>query len=133
MSKTGGMRTFATALLSFALLLGCGGDTTDEPKGNLELHLHLEPSPARVGQARLHIHIVDADGANVDGATLEVEPWMPSHGHGSPETPKVVGHGDGMYEAFPITFNMPGPWEIGVKAKTDEDRGSATLEVDVQG
>lgn len=128
------MKKFMAALLSLSFLtFACGGEDKEESTGNLTLHLHLEPSPARVGQARLHIHVQDAEGGNVENAALEVVPWMPSHGHGSPETPKVIESGAGMYEAFPITFSMPGPWEIRVKAKAGGEHGAETLEVDVAG
>jgi hypothetical protein len=42
---------------------------------------------------------------------------MEVHGHGSTEEPVIEPLGDGEYEASPITFTMPGPWEVNVDAE----------------
>ncbi len=53
-----------------------------------------------------------ATGAPIDGADLQVTPFMPDHGHPSAKTVRIEPTGvPGQYELSPINFWMPGLWE----------------------
>ena len=63
---------------------------------------------------------VSAGGAALpplSGATLEVSPFMPDHGHGSPVkvvvSPTAIA---GQYQLAPINLWMPGYWETTIHA-----------------
>lgn len=115
-------------ILPLALLLAaCGGDS-DDPKQEGDLRIEvvsIEPDPPVVGQNTLVFSISDAEGEPVIGATVEVEPFMPHHNHGSTETPVVTDLGDGTYRADPVTFQMPGHWEVRIEAVFGDLIGSA--------
>lgn len=83
------------------------------------------------GQHTLTIHVSDLDGSAVEGATVTVDPQMPSHGHGSSETPVITELGDGTYQADNVTFQMPGPWEVTIEATKGELSGSLLMDIDV--
>jgi hypothetical protein len=56
-------------------------------------------------------------GAPVDGAGLEVTPYMPAHGHGTPIIPTITPTGDpGQYKVAPVNLWMPGVWQTTIKA-----------------
>jgi hypothetical protein len=66
-------------------------------------------------------------GAPVDGASLTVTPFMPSHQHGSPirtEITPVVGQA-GQYTLSPVNMWMPGVWEVTIKGSTDTTTDTA--------
>ncbi len=107
-----------------------GSDPTPTPQ-TLTVTATLTAT-ATVGQNTLDIHVTDPDGAPVAGATVVVDPQMPSHGHGSTETPTVTDLGAGDYQAFPVTFQMKGPWVVHVTATDGAGReGSLDLPVEV--
>lgn len=114
-------------LLVLLPLAACGADD-DTDHGSLQITAHLEPDPPRVGPNALHIQVLDAAGDPVEGATLTVEPFMPAHGHGSSEDPVVTEQGGGHYRADPITFTMPGQWEVTIEARADGERGKLVLD-----
>jgi nitrogen fixation protein FixH len=121
-------------LLPFAavvLLLACGtGSETSE--GTLQLSATIAPDPPVAGRNTLTIEVRDAQGQPVEGASLEVKPWMPSHGHGSTETPVVSALGEGRYRATPVTFSMPGQWEVTILATSGTDKGEKKLSWNVK-
>jgi hypothetical protein len=63
---------------------------------------------------------VEFEGAPVEGATVQVTPFMPDHGHGSPAAPSVSELGSGLYLADPIKFIMTGYWRTTVRVTTPE-------------
>lgn len=103
-----------------------------EHAGTLQITASMDPDPPRVGQNVLNALVLDRDGAPVDGATVTVTAEMPMHGHGSTEHAVVTGGGEGQYTADPVTFQMPGMWQVTVQAKTENDTGSKTFEYNVQ-
>lgn len=131
--------------VAVALALGlaaCGGDE-DTGGGSAADPLHrqgeqgalmaelLPPAEgATTGHNTFVIRLMDGEHAPVAGATVTVEPWMPMHGHGSPETSVVTERGDGEYEAD-VLFNMPGAWELRIAATAGDvaDRFVFPLEV----
>lgn len=112
-----------------------------DPDAADEDHLHIDtewPEAVKTGQNTLKIHLRDHDDAPITGATIVVDPQMPIHGHGSSEDPVVTELGEGNYEAFPVTFTMPGPWVVHVTATAKDEAGQTverdiSLDVDVPG
>lgn len=82
--------------------------TTDE--GLYALVVEVHPDPPQAGDVDLTVEI-RSDGAAVEGATLLIEPWMPSMGHGITEPPTIQEAGGGRYDAT-FVINMPGTWEL---------------------
>ena len=133
----------ALVLVSAGLsLAGCGDaaeqkdETHDGPRvsdqGLFEAHVTPEPAEPTTGQNELMIHLMDADGAAVAGAALAVEPWMPAHGHGSPEDPVVTEDGDGMYTVTNLVYSMPGHWEVRIDIEAGQQSDLLVLEYDVE-
>jgi hypothetical protein len=63
-------------------------------------------------------------GSPMDGATLTVTPFMPSHQHGTPIQVTVQPAGQpGQYTLTPVNLWMPGVWEttINVSSGTTTD------------
>ena len=42
------------------------------------------PAPPRAGENTWKVKLSQSDGTAIEGATINVEPWMPKHQHGSP-------------------------------------------------
>jgi hypothetical protein len=56
-------------------------------------------------------------GAPVDGAMLQVTPFMPAHQHGSPISVTITpGTTAGEYNLTPVNLWMPGVWETTIRA-----------------
>lgn len=66
------------------------------------------------------VGLADASGAAMPGATLDVRPWMPDHGHGSPVQVVTEELGDGQYEITPLNLFMAGYWEITINVSDAE-------------
>lgn len=113
------------------LVAACGTAQDAEPSGDLLITLSWD-QPPQVGRNTLTVEIADAAGAEVAGATVEVTPYMPHHGHGSTESSVVTHEGAGLYRAFPVTLQMPGMWEITVRAEKGLQFGEDILEVTVE-
>lgn len=71
------------------------------------------PAPPVKGMNELTLELTDSAGA-VDGATVNVAPFMPDHGHGSTVTPVVAASGGGRYTVTKIYLAMAGLWKITV-------------------
>ena len=80
---------------------------------------------------RMHswvLHIEDASGVAIEGATIEVEGGMPEHDHGLPTQPRVTADlGGGNYRLDGMRFHMRGYWEITVRIKTDNGTTTVTI------
>jgi hypothetical protein len=113
------LRVFAT-VLSLGLS-ACGAPAEDTPTsdydavtsqaGEFQGEFHLRP--ATIGENSLEFRL-ERDGTAVSNAEVELELWMPAHGHTSPVTPRVRDLGNGRYLAENVVFNMPGTWECRV-------------------
>ena len=68
--------------------------------------------PVRFGNT-WDLEVRDAAGAVVPVTTLGVVPFMPDHGHGTPEPPlPVAGVEPGTFSMGPFDLWMPGIWEL---------------------
>jgi hypothetical protein len=77
-----------------------------------------EPNPAHVGGNALRLDVSDHTGNPVEGALLEVFPWMPAHGHMSSSLPAVVEAESGVYHVEQLDYPMPGRWELRIVVTT---------------
>lgn len=131
------LRRMALVLSLLVLSLAapaCGDDATPADTTTtteLAISAALDPMPPTTGQHTLTITVLDKDGAPVEGATVTVDPQMPMHGHGSSETAVVAEDGAGVYTAFPVTFQMPGMWQVTITATAGEMTGSAAIDYQV--
>ncbi len=139
------LRFFAALLLLLAAVGTACGDSADADSNNehtndalasetgvFEAHVTATPDPPATGENTLDVHLMDADGNALPGATLEVEPWMPGHGHGSPETPSVEEGSDGMYTVSNVVYSMPGHWEVRIDITHGDTTDRIVAEYDVQ-
>ncbi len=60
------------------------------------------------------LHVEDAGGAPLDGATVSIDGGMPEHNHGMPTQPIVSALGGGDYKVEGMKFQMPGWWTVTV-------------------
>lgn len=91
-----------------------------------------DPSPPRVGANVWTFRLAFSDGAPSSGASVTFTPYMPQHGHGSPVDVHVVETGEGVYEAAPVLFSMPGYWQMTVLAELDAGVFRVLLDVCVE-
>lgn len=131
-------------LLAPVLLPTACGDASDDgndeqadatlvsESGHFEAHVSAMPAEPVTGENTLHMHLMDPAGTALDGATVAVEPWMPAHGHGSPETSVVEEGSDGMYTISNVVYSMPGHWEVRIDISHGESRDRIVAEFDVK-
>ena len=104
--------------------------TTDDGLFTVELRTLPTQPPPRAG-AKLDVHVADAQGADVDGLTVEVVPWMPAMGHGASVNPTVTAQDHGHYLAEPLELAMAGTWQMRITLKkgAQESHVAPTLDV----
>lgn len=128
------MKETMQLMIIFVFLVTCvvlGCDDASEASDSTELSIEavIQPDPPVAGQNTMEITISDSNGP-VEGALVTVDPQMPMHGHGSSDVPAVEDLGGGTYRAFPVTFTMPGSWEVTVTVAAPS--GSALFKYEVQ-
>lgn len=115
----------------FALALGACTVMLDEPasppvefpaaplerltsRGNsLVVEVRTGPEqPPQHGTIHVELIVRDTTGRTRDDLTLDVVPWMPTMGHGSPEVAQVEARGGGKYVVTNVNLFMPGRWQL---------------------
>ncbi|MBF0505447.1 MAG: FixH family protein [Nitrospirae bacterium] len=94
---------------------GCAGNvmkTTE--KGLFHVGLGSKGQLLKEGRNEVEIHITDEKNMDVEGAKIEITPFMPEHGHGSRWPPTVTEKGKGLYRAV-IPLTMSGHWELKIR------------------
>jgi len=85
----------------------------------------VEATPAEPGRGdnTWTIMLVDGNGNPEEGATVDLRPWMPDHGHGSPVEEKVTDLGGGQYKVESLNLFMAGLWQVtfDVSATPEDD------------
>mgnify|MGYP001552691117 CR=1 FL=1 len=71
-----------------------------------------DPAPPDRGNNTWTVAVSDASGPPVTGATIDVKPYMPDHGHGTPIIATVTDKGDGSYLITPVNLFMVGLWQV---------------------
>lgn len=83
--------------------------------------LDASPAPPDVGMNGWTIEVRDSAGEAVDGLSVEVEPFMPAHDHGTnPKTTAGAPNGtSGQYTFEDVNLFMSGTWTLtfGVRAE----------------
>jgi hypothetical protein len=78
----------------------------------------LAPDTPSLGDNRWQLSLRDADARPVNDATVSFALWMPEHAHGSLKAVLVDALDEGQYRAEPLSFHMPGIWEITIQIVT---------------
>jgi hypothetical protein len=141
------MRTQVMRALALLVIAACGTDDGDgedvdctkvagtdvfvvglEKAGSMGLldfkMMSAEPAPPQRGD-NTWVFQVNAMNAGVvgdplDGMTLTVTPFMPSHQHGTPIKVNIAAAGQpGQYTLSPVNLWMPGVWETTIRAQQD--------------
>jgi hypothetical protein len=119
------------------VLAASWGTTASGHPANLDLSLQ-RPSDRNVFQvelasgttpvpmSKIHqwtVHVTDAGGTPVSGASLKIDGGMPEHGHGLPTAPKAApGATPGDYVITGMKFSMKGWWVLKVYVRTTDGR-----------
>lgn len=88
----------------------------------------IEPDAPSLGDNRWQLTVRDADSQPVDDATLSVSLWMPEHAHGSLKATLVEILDDGQYQLEPLSFHMPGIWEVTLHIESDAASDPVTFD-----
>jgi hypothetical protein len=132
-------------LLAVGLFLSCGGDPpapepitfSGEPaaivtstSGATRVGVRWSPAPPAVGVAAAELTLTDAAGAAVEGVTLSGLLWMPAHGHAASVQPEMTETAAGVFLATPLSFFMPGAWELRLTlAGSVDDTAAVSIEL----
>ncbi len=102
----------------------------DSSAGTLHLELRTVPDPLVRGQNVGQLTVTDSTGQPIDGLTIAVRPWMPSHGHGTSVNPQTIDNGDGVYILNPLYLFMAGEWELQMSFQgAVNDTATTTVEI----
>jgi hypothetical protein len=82
-----------------------------------------DPSPPARNDNTWTLQIQNEVGDPLEGATVDLVPFMPDHQHGTPIRAEITDMGGGAYEAAPVNLWMPGLWEVTVSV--DDGAGFA--------
>jgi YtkA-like len=96
------------------------GMTKQSQDGKFTLQLQKsDPTPPAKGDNAWDVRLVDAMGAPVDGATIDVTTFMPDHGHGTSIDVVVTpaSSGGGEYSISPVNLWMPGLWQVTLRTE----------------
>jgi hypothetical protein len=75
-----------------------------------------DPAPPERGDNTWTVAVIDPGGAPLGGLELDVYPYMPDHGHGSPKQVTVEAAGAaGTYTLTPVNLSMSGLWTVRIK------------------
>ena len=102
-----------------ALVPGAAGDG-EQGKG--------DDRPRPVTTMRMAI---TSDDLPLDLLFVQVEPWMPEHGHGVNEPPVVTVASDGTFVAE-WSYSMPGLWEVTIEIEGEPGVDAAVVAYDVE-
>jgi hypothetical protein len=102
----------------------------DSSTNALHIELRSVPDPPVRGQNVGQLVVTDGTGQPVDGLTISVVPWMPSHGHGTSVNPLTTDDGSGVYVLNPLYLFMAGEWQLQMSFQgTVNDTATATVEI----
>jgi hypothetical protein len=97
--------------------------------GTLDFKLmSATPSPPARGDNSwvVQINQTASGAAPLEGAQLQVTPFMPAHQHGSPIMVQITPMPDaGQYKLEPVNLWMPGVWETTIRASAGTSTDSA--------
>ena len=95
--------------------------------------LSATPAPPIRGTNSWSLRVTDATGAVIQGATIEITPYMPDHGHGPSVKAAATEESDHSYTVTPLYFFMPGLWQVTFKASVADKSDTAVFTFCVEG
>jgi hypothetical protein len=121
--------TFRIALVFviLAMTVGCQQNPSD---ADVKVDLQIEPSPPKVGMARVTLDVSDAGGEPIKDATIKLEGNM-NHAGMKPVFADAREEKPGRYKAD-LEFTMGGDWFILVEGKR-KDGKTFKKKIDVKG
>jgi len=123
------IRIFLVSLIAcFLVLSGCSSHTAKTTeKGLFHVQLNSKGDILKFGRNEIILSVTDAKGVNVEGANVEITPWMPEHGHGSLWPPTITEQGRGQYKAV-IALTMTGRWQLKVAIRKGDMQDNTIFE-----
>ena len=114
-------RFFSLVMVSIVCMLSMTAVSAQEAarlwtsnNGHFRLSYTSDLQPLAIN--RMHgwvLHVEDAAGQPVTGASIEVDGGMPAHNHGLATAPEVTQElGEGDYQLEGLRFHMMGYWEL---------------------
>lgn len=95
--------------------------------------LSATPAPPIRGTNSWSLRLTDTSGAVLSGATVDISPYMPDHGHGPSVKAAATEEGDHSYTVAPLYFFMPGLWQVTFKASVADKSDTAVFTFCVEG
>jgi hypothetical protein len=107
--------------------MGCTSKVTKiTEKGLFNVEMRYK-GEIKEGRNVADLMIRDLGGSPLEGAKIEVSPWMPEMGHGVPFVPKVTEKGGGLYNIV-FHFTMTGLWELKMVIRKGEVEDNVVFE-----
>ncbi len=99
--------------------------------------MSADPAPPTRGNNTWVVLVSSMDagvvGAPVDGATIKVTPFMPSHQHGTGVVAEVTPMTEaGQYQLSPVNLWMQGVWETTIRATVGDKTDTAVFKFCVE-
>lgn len=98
--------------------------------------MSIDPAPAARGDNTWIVQVNRLAGGvvtePVEGATISVSPFMPSHMHSTPIIAGITALAGGQYELRPVNLWMPGVWETTIQATSNGDSDRAVYKFCIQ-
>jgi hypothetical protein len=92
------------------------------------------PAPPDKGTNAFAVDVLDASGAPVSGADIEVVPLMPDHGHGSAVKPTVAPEAqEGRYSIGKVYLSMAGLWTLAFVVRSKDLTDTVTFAFCIDG
>jgi len=112
------------------LLFGCFSPSSIPAKaGNDTFQAEIiAKKKLQEGRNDVELIITNSSGEAVEGAEVEMIPWMPAMNHGVMWLPKITDKGKGKYEVMFI-LSMGGNWELRTNIKKDNDEDSLVFDI----
>ncbi len=106
-----------------AMSYGAGMEVMGEAGLAKIMLVDASPAPPIRDLNDWQLSLMDADGAPLEVMSIEVTPWMPDHGHGSPnpDTALLAGDETGSYELVNLDLFMAGYWEVHFDIEIDAE------------
>jgi hypothetical protein len=102
-------------IASLLLLVAAAGCQQKADEADVKVKMQVEPSPPKVGTAKVTLELRDADDRPVEGATVKLEGNM-SHAGMKPSFADARQQKPGVYEAD-LELTMAGDWYVVVSGK----------------
>lgn len=112
---------FLLWVLAALAVAGCGRERAGDPA--LSIEVHVSPTPAAVGPARVMVDVTDAAGAPIEGARVTVAARSEDGGAVVVESARAEGaEGTGRYTVPALPFGARGEWTLTVRAEVPDGR-----------